>query len=247
MTNNTGEVGGIGEMGVGSKMGPLCKDGEEMAQRDRKMKVSRAYRKKGAEERLAELGVSEGVKARMGLSLAERRFMSKKMKGGTVRECMEAAGWVRKMGGWQGKKWGECMNERMVAYEAEVMEKAMEGDIMSARERREFLAKLVRDGRDGKGMSTTTRYVDEDGREKKVVAAPDFKDQLRAVELDAKLSGDLVAEKVPYEALNVTAILAGLSGTAGKLPMQLMKESDPLALPEKGIKVVVGEEGEVGV
>ena len=81
----------------------------------------------------------------------------------------------------------------VVAYEAEVMEKAMDGDIMSARERREFLAKLVRDGRDGSGMSTTTRYVDEDGREKMVVAAPDFKDQLRAVELDAKLSGDLVA------------------------------------------------------
>ena len=242
MTNNTREGVVVDGMGVGKKMGVLCKDGEEVASRDKKMGVSRTYRKKGKEERLAELGVSDGVKARMGLSVAERRFMSKKMKGGTVRECMEAAGWVRKMGGWQGKKWGECMNERMVAYEAEVMEKAMEGDIMSARERREFLAKMVRDGRDGKGMSTVTVYVDEEGREKRVVAAPDFKDQLRAVELDAKLSGDLVAEKVPYEALNVTAILAGLRGTAGKLPMQLIKESDPLALPEKGIKVVGEEE-----
>ena len=54
--------------GVGKKMGVLCKDGEEVAKRDKKMGVSRSYRKKGKEERLAELGVGGGVKARMGLS-----------------------------------------------------------------------------------------------------------------------------------------------------------------------------------
>lgn len=233
------------EMGVGEKTGVLRKSGEERASSGQQQKVSREYRGKGKEKRLNELGVGEGVRARMRLSVAERKFMTKKMNGGTVKECLAAAGWLREMGGAQGKTWGKCMNERMEAYEAEVMGKAMEGDILSAMERREFLAKMVRDERDGKGMSTTTRYVDEEGREKLVVAAPDFKDQLRAVELDAKLSGDLAGEKVPYEALNVTAILAGLSGTAGKLPMQLIKESDPLALPEKGIKLV-GDVKEVG-
>ena len=61
---------------------------------------------------------------------------------------------------------------------------------------------------------------------------------MRAVELDAKLSGDLKEEK-GYEAINVTAILAGLGGTAGRLPMEMDAvegDGDGMkALPEAGL------------
>jgi len=100
---------------------------------------------------------------------------------------------------------------------------------------------MVRDGgsaEEGKGLVVKTRWVEDDGREKVMMQAPGWKDKLRAVELDAKLSGDLKEEK-GYEAINVTAILAGLGGTAGRLPMEMEAEEgggDGLkALPEAGL------------
>ena len=165
--------------------------------------------------------------------------MSKKLGGGTVAECVKAAGWKGASEG--NMSWGRWMNEKMERYEAVVMNKAAEADVMSAIERRAFLAAMVRDGggaEEGKGLVVKTRWVEDGGREKVMMQAPGWKDKLRAVELDAKLSGDLKEEK-GYEAINVTAILAGLGGTAGRLPMEMEAVEgggDGLkALPEAGL------------
>ena len=223
---------------MGKKVGVLNRGGDEV----RKVKargVSREWKSVSREERRERVGMSEMGKEVVRLSKAERAFMSKKLGGGTVAECVKAAGWSGASEG--NMSWGRWMNEKMERYEAVVMNKAAEADVMSAIERRAFLAAMVRDGggaEEGKGLVVKTRWVEDGGREKVMMQAPGWKDKLRAVELDAKLSGDLKEEK-GYEAINVTAILAGLGGTAGRLPMEMegvegggdgMK-----ALPEAGL------------
>lgn len=222
---------------MGSKVGVLKKDGAALS-KVKARGVSREWKSVSREERRDRVGMSEMGKEVVRLSKAERAFMSKKLGGGTVAECVKAAGWKGASEG--NMSWGRWMNEKMERYEAVVMNKAAEADVMSAIERRAFLAAMVRDGggaEEGKGMVVKTRWVEDDGREKVMMQAPGWKDKLRAVELDAKLSGDLKEEK-GYEAINVTAILAGLGGTAGRLPMEMEAEGGGeglKALPEAGL------------
>ena len=80
------------EVGMGSKVGVLKKDGAALS-KVKARGVSREWKSVRREERRDRVGMSEMGKEVVRLSKAERAFMSKKLGGGTVAECVKAAGW----------------------------------------------------------------------------------------------------------------------------------------------------------
>ena len=108
------------------KVGALNKEGVVVS-KVKARGVSREWKGVSREERRDRVGMSEMGKEVVRLSKAERAFMSKKLGGGTVAECVKAAGWkVESKGNMSWRRW---MNEKMERYEAVVMNK--EGGVVS--------------------------------------------------------------------------------------------------------------------
>ena len=124
-------------------------------------------------------------------------YVQNKIAGHTVQECVVLAGYKLHKGQENARHHGDYMNLKMKAYEKAVMEKvAKEAEakaVLTGKERREFLASVVRtpigklDENSPLVQSIERRTTPDGGESVKITMS----DKLKAAELDAKLTGEL--------------------------------------------------------
>lgn len=179
------------------------------------------------------------------LTPGERGFMDAKLGGAQLPACIEAIGKDSiKVPKSSAKKsgFGKWMNARMKAYEDAVQEMArnaaLGNAVMSQAERRMICAQIVRtpagqvtaDSSLAQSVKTT---IGEYGSMTEVK----MPDKLRALELDAKLSGDLKDGGGGGGSVNITieGVLKNLSDTSS-IPLA-RKHVEELPAPEPVIDV----------